>query len=259
METENSETKLSKELTLGEFIKSNASIMFGLDKRLWRTLKLLFLSPGKLTKEHLAGDINQFTSPTTLYFSCNFLFFLLLPIVNSGNVKLLHFSYNGFVSNEGFHKRLLNADLISSGLSEIIYQTQFDSFITYNQPALIFIIIPFLALFLKLIEYKSKKRIINYTVQAFHFMTYFLLVFLLIASLANILTWLFSGDGFIIATLLIIFLAALLFYLTNSFIIISNNGIVYSLIKSVFFIILFSILLYGYVNLLYFLTILNVG
>lgn len=54
--------------------------LFGVDGRLWSSLKLLFLRPGALTVEHLAGRRTGRIRPLRLYLITSLLFFFLLAL-----------------------------------------------------------------------------------------------------------------------------------------------------------------------------------
>lgn len=250
----------SKNVTFKGFVKDNASNMFGIDRRLWQTLKLLLFHPGQLTKSWLEGGQGQFTAPTTLYFTANFLFFFLQPIVNTGKIRLLSFGYEGFMATEGLYRSWIKEDLAKSGLSEMVYQVKFDAFITYNQPALIFIMIPFLVMFLWLMELKSGKKLIHHTVHAFHFMTFFLILFLSIAGTANVISWGFPALNqwlFPIA-LACLFLFQIVYWALAIHRLRAHFwGI--SLLKSLFMTTALNFLLWAYVQVLLFWTIFNVG
>lgn len=256
--------EISKDITFEAFVKDNASNMFGLDRRLWKTLKWLLFHPGKLTKAYVSGSHNQFTAPTTLYFSINFLFFFLQPMVNSGKIKLLNFGFRGFTASEGFRKNWIMEDMVESGLSEIVYQVKFDAFITFNQPALIIIIIPFLALFIWLIEGKSSGKFIHHTVHAFHFMTSYLIVFLLVGGLSNVISWGLSEqflglNQWLFPISLICLLLFVIIYWAISFRHLRNQNWGICLLKSIGVSIGFSGVMLVYVNLLLLWTIFSVG
>lgn len=257
----------SQELTFKEFLKSNASIMFGIDGRLPSTLKTLMFRPGIVTKSIVNGSYDKYTSPTTLYFAINILFFILLPIVNSGSAKFLSFSYESFTISDGFHSNIVNKDLADSELLEIVYQTQFDAHIAYNQPALIFIIIPILSLFLKIIEYRSRKKFLQHLVFSFHFMTYFLIYFMVFASISAIsigIFNLFEGDGvgflkYLPSISMILFITLIIIYFYKSSRTIDSSGIGKSLLKAIIMTLGFFGIFIGYVNLLFFFTIIYIG
>ncbi len=250
----------AQDITFKGFVKDNASNMFGIDGRLWITLKLLLFHPGKLTKAWLEGGQSQFTSPTTLYFTSNFLFFFLQPIVNTGKIRLLSFGYEGFMATEGLYRNWIREDLAKSGLSELVYQVKFDAFITYNQPALIFIMIPFLTMFIWLMELKSGKKLIHHTVHAFHFMTFFLILFLSIAGVTNIIAWSFPAINHWLFPIALIFLFLLqVIYWGLSIHQLRGHFWGISVLKSIVMTVALNFLLWAYVQVLLFWTIFNVG
>ncbi|MEJ2128404.1 MAG: DUF3667 domain-containing protein [Woeseiaceae bacterium] len=59
-----------------------------LDGRAWRTLKTLFLAPGRLTGEFLAGKRQTYTSPLRLYLFISVSFFVLLAWIASRGLLL---------------------------------------------------------------------------------------------------------------------------------------------------------------------------
>ena len=66
--------------TLGEFLHEFVGHYVALEGPLWRTLGLLLLKPGRLTREYLDGKRRQFVLPLRLYLSASFLFFLVLKL-----------------------------------------------------------------------------------------------------------------------------------------------------------------------------------
>ncbi len=218
-----------EEQNLRNFLKENVSVMFGLDKRIFATFKHLLLRPGKLTKAFMKGSRHDYTPPATLYFTINLLFFLFLPVINSANFELFAFTYSEFMGGDdvSITKQFIQDDLIDSGLSEAVYQAQFDSFIKYNQPALVFVFIPFFILLFKLLNIKHQNGMLSHAVLAFHFMSYFLLTSLFLGALINLLIPLtnilldyFSLEGtfslLVVLVPLIIFIAWLVYYLFKS-------------------------------------------
>lgn len=250
---------------LKQFVKENASVMFGLDKRIFTTLKHLLFHPGTLTRAFAKGDVRSFTPPTTLYFTINLLFFLLLPLVNSGGIKLLSFSYNGFTKVDGAIKELILKDLEQSGLSEAVYRAQFDSFITYNQPALIFVLIPFLVLILRILNLNNRTALLSHTVYAFHFMSFFLLTFLLLGTTVNMITSLFhylrneTIIPYLFGTPLIVYAIWMFFYLFKSLKVVYENPFWVSLLKSLALCLSFIGLMFVYTSFLMALCVLSVN
>jgi len=249
---------------LKQFVKENTSVMFGADKRIISTLKYLLFRPGRLTHAFTKGD-QSFTPPTTLYFTINLLFFLLLPLVNSGSIKLLAFSYEGFTQVDGFVKELILEDLKSSGLSSEVYQAHFDSFIKYNQPALIFVLIPFIVLALRLLYLKSRSALLFHTVFAFHFMAFFLITFLLLGVIVNATTLVMhylrneTIIPYLFGTPLLLYAVVVFYYLFRSLKVVYEDRLWIGFLKSLVLFISFIGLTFLYTRILIVLCIVSVN
>jgi hypothetical protein len=68
----------------GEFIHEFVGHYIALEGALWRTLKLLFLRPGQLTREYLEGRRRRYVLPLRLYISASFLFFVIVKLAGIG-------------------------------------------------------------------------------------------------------------------------------------------------------------------------------
>jgi Protein of unknown function (DUF3667) len=64
------------------FLSSAFNEYLGIDGRLWLTLRLLFLKPGRLTSEHVRGRRARYLAPLRLYLSATVLFFFLLSVLD---------------------------------------------------------------------------------------------------------------------------------------------------------------------------------
>jgi len=65
-----------------EFIRHGLNEYLGVDSRLWATLRLLLIRPGKLTTDHLQGRRRRYLAPIRLYLSATVLFFFLLSVLD---------------------------------------------------------------------------------------------------------------------------------------------------------------------------------
>jgi hypothetical protein len=77
--------------SVAEFAHEFVGHYVALEGALWRTLRLLLLRPGQLTKEYLAGRRQRYVLPLRLYLSASFLFFLaakFMPDAMTPNVSL---------------------------------------------------------------------------------------------------------------------------------------------------------------------------
>lgn len=69
--------------TLGEFVHEFVGHYVALEGALWRSLRLLLLQPGRLTREYLEGRRRRYVLPLRLYLSASFLFFLMIKLLPS--------------------------------------------------------------------------------------------------------------------------------------------------------------------------------
>lgn len=71
-----------------EFMHEFVGHYVALEGTLWRTLVLLLLQPGRLTREYFAGRRRRYVLPLRLYLSASFLFFVLVKLVGLGDVQI---------------------------------------------------------------------------------------------------------------------------------------------------------------------------
>jgi hypothetical protein len=74
--------------TLGEFVQQFGGAYFSTEGALWRTLKLLLLKPGELTRQYLAGRRKHYVLPLRLYLTISLVAILLLRLVASVDLNL---------------------------------------------------------------------------------------------------------------------------------------------------------------------------
>jgi hypothetical protein len=70
--------------TLGEFAQQFGGAYFSTEGALWRTLRLLLLRPGELTRQYLAGRRKHYVLPLRLYLTISLVTLLLLRTVGGG-------------------------------------------------------------------------------------------------------------------------------------------------------------------------------
>lgn len=86
----NSKLKLDFKYFVSEFIAA----MFNVDSKIFRTLKLLFFKPGKLSKEFIAGRRNSYIAPVRLYLIGSLIYFTISSFFNNP------IKYTGDLTNE---------------------------------------------------------------------------------------------------------------------------------------------------------------
>ena len=76
--------------TLAEFAHEFIGHFVAAEGTLWRTLRLLLTSPGRLTTEYFAGRRRRYVAPLRLYLSVSFVFFLVVKATLAAGA--LHFA-----------------------------------------------------------------------------------------------------------------------------------------------------------------------
>ena len=74
--------------TLGEFVQQFGGAYFSTEGALWRTLKLLLLKPGELTRQYLAGRRKHYVLPLRLYLTISLVTILLLRLPSGSDLPV---------------------------------------------------------------------------------------------------------------------------------------------------------------------------
>jgi hypothetical protein len=166
---------------VGEIIKET----FDLDGRAWRTVKTLFLQPGRLTSEFLAGKRRLYTPPLRLYLFISVSFFVLMAWVASQGLML----EQGVMSNED---AAVQAQLMSDKL-----------------PRLMFVLLPVFAALLKI--FFSSRLYFDHLIFSVHLHSATYVILALMLPLEKIA----AGNSLALASQLVLF-GYFIFYFTVS-------------------------------------------
>jgi|GEM_PF-775090 len=98
-----------KDKRVAVFFEEFVHILFHADNKFLRTFKKLFRKPGSITGDYLAGKRKMFTSPLTLFFIGNFIYYLLptVDVVSSRYVSQTQGQvYSASIITRAEHKRI---------------------------------------------------------------------------------------------------------------------------------------------------------
>jgi hypothetical protein len=200
--------------TLGEFAQQFGGAYLSTEGALWRTLKLLLLKPGELTRLYLAGQRKHFLLPLRLYLTISVLMLLALRISGalqveigappveaaSGkkpDVSILTFDdgtglglRNGVFYCDNFPAWLCKRaqrrlDIDPKAVADAVDQFK-DRYIG-NIGAAMFLLLPSFALWLKLVYLNRRLRYTEHLVFALHLHAFWFLAFGLIFTGVNAL------------------------------------------------------------------------
>jgi len=74
------------------FLEDAVETLFNIDNRWLKTLKHLFINPGKVTIEYIEGKRAQYLPPLRVYLSISILYFLVITLVDSNQIFFINFS-----------------------------------------------------------------------------------------------------------------------------------------------------------------------
>lgn len=175
------------------------------NSKFFKTLKPFLFKPGHLTKEYNSGKRVTFFSPIKMYFFFSFLYFLFFFWVgwqgDTANINLVSSKQSDStqrnIVQEGdyevappvydnwFSRKVtkIREHAIKEGNNSVLQKL--DQRYSNNIPKVIFLIMPFMALFLKL--FFQKRYFIEHLIYSLHLHSFGFFVFLLLLMLSHIL------------------------------------------------------------------------
>lgn len=158
---------IDRKVPLGELVEDLVDEFTGLQARLGRTLRALVTRPGFLTNEYVAGRRVRYLAPSRLYLILALGFFFLVTSFDPLDEE---------TSAETIATPAFAAHVRESGLSREVFMKKFLARENGSLPTILLIVmIPSLALLLKLLYVGSHINYVQHLVLAFHFFSIVLL------------------------------------------------------------------------------------
>ena len=82
-------------LPLKQFLEDAVETFFNLDNRILKTLKDLFLKPGKVTLNYIEGKRATYLPPLRIYISISVVYFLIAELIGSEKILFVNFNQDG--------------------------------------------------------------------------------------------------------------------------------------------------------------------
>ncbi|MEM9390231.1 MAG: DUF3667 domain-containing protein [Bacteroidota bacterium] len=179
------------------------------ESKLWYTLKVMLVRPGKFPHDYVEGRRLKYMRPTSLFFMANLIYFLF-PLINTFKtdleIQLIGFFYSDMA------KSMVDGFLAKSALSyeefELLYNTKTASL----SKLLLIVFVLLMALFFAIIHIGSKKKLIaDHITVNLELMSFVLLIgievmAILISLLVMITQWefVFSDDYLTVMIMLLL-------------------------------------------------------
>jgi hypothetical protein len=170
----------------GEFFHEFISHYVALEGKLWQTLRLLVLRPGRLTVDYIAGRRARYVQPLRVYLSLSILFFALLKFGPHELIEVqphasvapntlaitdkpagpetVHLSTKLGQFNPAWEARLRQIDAMPQDAALALVKGKFFAYVPYAM----FCIMPIFAFYLKLLYLGSGRRYGEHMLFALH-------------------------------------------------------------------------------------------
>ncbi len=162
------------------------------DSKFLKSFKYLLLKPGKLTALYVEGIRKPFMKPIQIFLIANLLFFFFLP---KSDILRIPSAYYFSVD---FRADSLKTKSLESGISEQELMQLYDSKSATYSKALVFVIIPFFALFFAIINIFKKYQFGKHIIFATHYFSFFLLFCVLLLLIPYV-----EGNAMVIQTAIV--------------------------------------------------------
>lgn len=138
---------------LGEFINA---LTFA-DNKLWRTLKTILLSPGKLSREFVDGRRKNYMKPVSIFFLANLIYFLF-PVFNTFTTTL-QIQMSGLPYSPVVEK-WVDQEITDRAIEFEAYEKEYNLKTTELSKLLLAIMASIIGLFLWPIHMRSKRNLL---------------------------------------------------------------------------------------------------
>jgi hypothetical protein len=169
------------DFSLKHVLAEAAEAFFHVDSKIFRTLKTLVSTPGKLTADFFLGRRKPYMSPLQTFFVCNLIFFILQPLTG---LEILAPPLRVFESNDFMGKtatRLVDRRLAKEHLSRTNeeqfneFTERFDHVAHLQAKSLILVLASMLAVVLAILNFGRKRYFSEHIIFSLHAYAWWLL------------------------------------------------------------------------------------
>lgn len=190
------EKRISPEdLTFKKYALQALDAFTHFEGKFFKSFVWLLFHPGKLTVEYLAGRRVKLMKPVQLYVIVGLVFYLFFKSwdlfyekkqyslldrydASTGQVTPVNPDDLDGIERASYYRAVAKAE--KEGITLREYVLHADEKSQYRSKALVFVIIPLLALFIYAVGFRKERRFVPHLVQATHLFTFFLSLFTLV-------------------------------------------------------------------------------
>lgn len=240
---------------LSQLSKNLIKEIFHLDRNIPATVFKLMTRPGYLTRAFFYHPKEKWVQPFKLYLALNLIFFILTPLLNSSNFEVFSFNVRSRMELDNAFNQKMESLCQKQNIPKEICVERFNAHIKYNQPALLFLLIPFWGLLLQILSIRKDAPFSLHLTHAMHLLAYLLILLLSILGIFQGIVWILNAlhiSDKLIGLLIVPTIAfGFLIYLYRSIRLVYDDKIRWALLKTGIAFVGFIVILGGYVNFLF--------
>ncbi len=171
--------------------------IFFFDNRFFLSVKYLFLFPGRMTVEFLAGKRKKFISPITLFLFINLIYFFVNPLSDYSLSLYDQYSQPYSMWSQGWIDHKLKEEGTDWQSYSITYQNMSDKI----SKSILIINVPMIAILVYLMAFKKRRYYFDSLIFAFHFFSLFLFSWIMLDWVGSLIHFLYSYDNSMLYTI----------------------------------------------------------
>jgi len=177
------------------FFLETLNVFTNLESNIFRSFSLLVTKPGLLTVEYFKGRRKLYLKPLQLFIFCNVIFFLVQAYTDFNSLRTPLWVHLHSLPHSALARRMVYGAIAKSGVTYDQYQFRFNAAIETQAKTLVFLMIPLLAIGLKLVYLRRKEYFVKHLVFSTHFYSFYLLMLASFYLLIRVITDLLRGSS----------------------------------------------------------------
>jgi len=172
--------------TLHHFLEQLVAGLTNADGKIFLTVRLLLLQPGRLTADYLRGRRKPYIPALQLFLITNLIFFLLHPLLGSNTLTTdlhthLHYSWHAATAGA-----LVAPRLAARHLTPEAYAAIFDPAAVAQAKSLLILVVPVFSLAVMALYWRQRREYAPHLIFALHFCAFWLLLVCATLALTNL-------------------------------------------------------------------------
>ncbi len=171
-------------------LKEGLELLLDFDFKFVRTAMLLVRKPGFLTTEYWSGRRIRYTNPFQLLLLINiFYFFCSFAGEQLGyNIRVMFPTLGDLTGDRifsGWASRVVQGKMLAEQIPMKAYYDSFDSHLEQLAKSLVILLVPILAVFLRILYWRSKRYFVEHFISAAHLVSFYVLFWSLLMLFAG--------------------------------------------------------------------------